>query len=381
MVLDALKSAVDNDRLPFRELLVAAFLSGSIFLFHFRVMAFYGVLVIVGILHLGLQAWRCRRIKSWGMALGVLGILTVLTVLPAFWRAFMWYVTRASTTPVVRAQQQVMQEVYFALSWSAIPYLLAPRWLIGVGVACAIVVIARRSRVLDQIFWVVFLSLLGLTYHLGIPWLNISNLSGILIMFYLPLAVVIGDTLGWLLGHPRLPRVLRSSGMAVIAFFVCLNGAYARATGVESSRYFLANEDLEAMLWIKENVPTDAVFAVNTYFWMPSAPHGADGGYWIPYFAERQTTAGVMINHLGPSEYLEMVIQRSQQVKRLESGDATALHELRATGVTHIYVGALHPFCGGWTLAGSVASNGCTGFSVRPGRRGDFCHRPSFPIS
>jgi hypothetical protein len=346
VVLDALECAVAEGKLPFRQLLMAAFLSGSVFLLHFRVAAFYGVLVVVGMFRLGLQAWKSRRIKSWGMALGLLGIFTALMISPAFWRAFMWHAMRAATTPVLRTEQQIMQEVYYAISWSSLPYLLAPRWLMGTSIVCAFVVIIRRSQALDQVFWVALLTLLGFTYHLGIPWLNVSNLSGIVIMFYLPLAVVIGDTLGWLLEHPRLPRKLCGPGVVLLAFLCCLNGAYARATKVEPYRYFLTNEDVKAMAWIRENTSTDAVFAVNTYFWMPSAPHGADGGYWIPYFAKRQTTAGMMINHLGPSEYLEMVIRRSQLVERLESGDATALQELRANGVTHIYVGARPHFAG-----------------------------------
>lgn len=348
VVLDALECAVAEGKLPFQQLLVAAFLSGSVFLLHFRVAAFYGVLVIVGTLRLGLQAWRCKRIKAWGMALGSLGVLTLLAVSSALWQALAWYNANiaAAVVTIPEAQRQAAQEAYFELPWASVPYLLASRWLMAVAVICIVVVIIRRSRALDQVFWAALLPLLGLAYHLGIPWLNITNLSGILIMYYLPLAVVIGDTLGWLFDHPRLPRIFRSSGVVLLAFLFCLNGAYARATEVEPYRYFLTNEDVKAMAWIRENTPTDAVFAVNTHFWLPRAPHGADGGYWIPYFAERQTTAGVMINNLGSSTYLEMVIRRSQLVERLESGDATALQELCAKGVTHIYVGARPHFAG-----------------------------------
>jgi len=356
VVLDALKYAVDEEKLPFQKLLVAAFLSGSVFLLHFRVAAFYGVLVIVGTLRLGLQAWRCKRIKAWGIALGLLGIYTVLMISPALWQALVRYnanITAAVAT-IPEAQRQAAQEVYFDLPWASVPYLLAPRWLMTVAVICTVVIIIRRSRALDQVFWVALLPLLGLAYQLGIPWLNITNLSGILIMYYLPLAVVIGDTLGWLFDHPRLPRIFRSPGIVLLAFLVCLNGAYARATEVEEYRYFLTSEDVNAMAWIRENVSPEAVFAVNTYFWLPRGPHGADGGYWIPYFAERQTTTGVMINNLGSSTYLEMVIRRSHLVKQLESGDVTALRRLREEGVTHIYLGARPHFAGGGLLRSAL---------------------------
>jgi len=348
VTVDALECAVKDDILPFRELLLAAFLSGSVFLLHFRAAIFYGVLVAIGCLRLGFWALRIHRIKSWGLALGVLGILTLLVVSPALWRALMWRITRiGSATTLHGIERQAVEEAYYGLTWSIVPYLVAPRWLMGIAVVCALVVILRRSRTLDQVLWAVLLPLLGVAYQLKISWLRVTNLSGILIMFYLPLAAVVGDTIGWFLDHPRLPRILRNAGFLLLVSLFCLNEAYARATTVESFRYFLAQEDVIAMAWIRENVPTDAMFAINTYFWLPHAPHGADGGYWLPYFAERQTTAGTMLNNLGSAAYQEMIIYRSQQVKRLEFGDAAALHDLRAAGVTHIYLGARPHFAGG----------------------------------
>ncbi|MBN1878176.1 MAG: hypothetical protein JXA33_28410 [Anaerolineae bacterium] len=348
VTIDTLECAIKDDNPPLLKLLLATLLSGGVFLLHFRAAIFYGVLVIVGCLRLGFRALRIHRIKSWGFALGILAILTLLIVSPALWRALMWRITRIGSTATIQGiERQVVEEAYYGLTWSIVPYLVAPRWLMGIAVICALLVVLRRSRALDQVHWVVLLPLLGLAYQLKISWLRVTNLSGILIMFYLPLAVVVGDTIGWLLDHPHLPRVLRSAGLLLLTSLFCLNEAYARAITVEPFRYFLTQEDVTAMAWIRENVPTDAVFAINTYFWLPHAPHGADGGYWLPYFAERQTTAGTMLNNLGSAAYQETIMYRSQQVKRLESGDATALHDLRALGVTHIYLGARPHFAGG----------------------------------
>lgn len=349
VTLDALEGAVNDANLPLGKLFLAAFLSGGVFLLHFRAAIFYGVLVVVGCLRLGLWARQVRCVKSWGLASGTLGILTFLVIAPALWRALVWRIVRigAAAVTIQGVEPRAIEEAYYALNWVAVPYLVAPRWLIGLAVICALMVVWRRSGALDQVLWAALLPLLGLAYRLGIPWLRVTNLSGILIMFYLPLAVVVGDTVGWLWEHPRLPRFLRSAGVLWLVALFCLRAAYVRATDVEPFRYFLTQEDVVAMTWIRENVPADAVFAVNTYFWLPHAPHGADGGYWIPYFAERQTTAGIMLNDLGSAEYKETIVQRSQQVKRLESGDVTALYDLRMMGVTHIYLGARPHFAGG----------------------------------
>jgi hypothetical protein len=348
VTLDALECAINDEPLPLWKLLLAAFLSGGVFLLHFRVAIFYGVLVIVGLLRLGLRAWKGRRLKSLGVAAGILGLFTLLVISPAIWRAVMWRVARIVTAVATTqsAARQTAQESYFVVTWTNVDYLVAPRWLIGVAVIAAFVVILRRSRAIDQVLWAALLPLLGMAYQLGIPWLNVTNLSGILIMFYLPIAVVVGDTGGWLLDRFRLPRGVYS-GLLLLATLFCLNAAYARATDVESFRHFLTPEDVAAMTWIRENVPPDAVFAINTQFWLPRAPHGADGGYWIPYFAERRTTAGVMLNNLGSAAYQDMIVQGSELVKRLELGDATVLPDLRAMGVTHVYVGARPHFAGG----------------------------------
>ena len=99
------------------------------------------------------------------------------------------------------------------------------------------------------------------------------------------------------------------------------------------------------MEWIKENTPPDALFAVNTYFWLPRAPHGTDAGYWIPYFTGRQMTAGVMLLSLGGNDYRSTVVEMSQVVEQLEV-DNDALEDLQALGVDYVYVGKKGDFSG-----------------------------------
>ena len=99
------------------------------------------------------------------------------------------------------------------------------------------------------------------------------------------------------------------------------------------------------MDWIRENTPPDALFAVNTYFWLPYAPHGTDAGYWIPYFTGRQTTAGVMLLDLGSDEYFLGTVEISRKVEELEL-DNSSLAELQALGVDYVYVGSNGDFSG-----------------------------------
>ena len=97
------------------------------------------------------------------------------------------------------------------------------------------------------------------------------------------------------------------------------------------------------MNWIENNTPKDSIFAVHTYYWLPDSPHGSDAGYFIPYYADRETTSSTMISSLGPG--YEEVMAESEAVMSLYSAspDIGTLCEL---GVDYLYDGAKNPFDG-----------------------------------
>jgi hypothetical protein len=158
-------------------------------------------------------------------------------------------------------------------------------------------------------------------------------------MLYLPIGLVTGWAAEEVLAFFRPRWHGRAIQVAIVltlaAGFVA---SHVRVTDVEPYRYFVTPEDMEAMQWIRENTPEDALFAVNTYFWLPQAPHGTDAGYWIPYFTGRRTTAGGMLLHLGSKDYKSKIVSASQSVEQLED-DLLALSDLRAQGVDYIYIG------------------------------------------
>jgi hypothetical protein len=165
-------------------------------------------------------------------------------------------------------------------------------------------------------------------------------------MLYLPMGLVVGaatEAALTLCGPRWRKRVARwVIALVLAAGFVV---SHVRVTEIELYRYFVAPEDIAAMEWIEENTPPDALFAVNTYFWLPRAPHGTDAGYWIPYFTGRQTTVGAMLLGLGGSDYESSIVEMSQMVEQLEV-DNTSLTELQALGVDYVYVGKTGDFSG-----------------------------------
>ncbi len=328
--------------------LLAAMLSGAVFLLHFLVALFYIPLLLLTVLWETWQARRHNRAAAliWGTAIA--GLLTLAMIAPAAWDAVRGFLTTrvnpvAPPAPTVRA----IQEQYFEFPWETVPLLAARTWLLLVAALSAAFGIWRRNGLLIvTVLWVIALYLIGDAYRLGMRWVVLSNLGAVLIMLYLPIGLLVGgaaEELCLMLGPPRRPAATRLVAALVLAAgFVA---SHVRVTEIEPHRFLVTEEDVAAMAWIRDNTEPDALFAVNTYFWLPHHPHGTDAGYWIPYFTGRRITAAVMLLSGATPEYKSRVVELSEAEEKLE-GDAPTLSELDALGVDYVYIGAKGDFSG-----------------------------------
>jgi hypothetical protein len=327
---------------------MAAVLTGAVFLLHFRVAIFYVPLLAISV---AWELWKAHRERHMGpVILGIttIGIAASIVVTPALWEAMRIYVpTTLNRVPTATSEVSQTIQRYYEFPWRTVPLLAARPWLIVLASISAVIGLLKRNKlVIVCLVWVLTLYLVGNAYLLGLPLLNVTNMGAILIMLYLPIGLVIGaaaEEALTLCGPRWRKRAVRLVvALILVAGFVA---SHIRVTEIEPYRYFITPEDIAAMDWIRENTPPDALFAVNTYFWLPRAPHGTDAGYWIPYFTGRQTTAGVMLLSLGTKDYRDGVVKMSQAAEQLEV-DNTVLAELQALGVDYVYVGRKGDFSG-----------------------------------
>lgn len=346
------------------QVAVAALLNSAVFLLHFRVAAFYlPLLVLVGLWEL----WQARqegRIRRLVAVLGLVGIIALLLIMPVLWQAAAVYIgdhlgpAPADSAGLDRAEVSQTIQRYFEFSWDSVPLLVGRPWLLGLAALGALAgLLVRNKLVIASLAWTGILYLLGNAYLLGVPLLSVSNLGAVLIMWYLPIGLVLGSVVGELTGRLPLPRrdrlVQVGGGLVLVVGFV---GSFFRGEEIEPFRYFVTSEDVAAMDWIRENTDEDALFAVNTVFWLPNAPHGTDGGYWIPYLTGRDTTAGVMLLSQGTEAYVSTVVALSQAVEQL-SLDNSAVAQLRAMGVDYIYIGRKGNYTGRGLDAGQLSQS------------------------
>jgi len=338
------------------HILFASLLNAAVFLFHFSVAVFYIPLLSLIVINEFWNAAKCKRIVSVGLGIVLIAVVSLVWITPALGTALQIYIdnrTRDVTQLVSPEVIELSNKTYYTFSWSAFPYLAARPWLLLLSIFCLLICLVRRNKLTFVIaLWVALLLLVGNLHVLGIRLLNFTNLGAVLVMLYLPIGLIVGTGLyelgnWWQTGSTRLRLWLILAGVIGLGFI----GAYDRMTdrvygNFEPYRFFVTSEDVVAMEWIKANTSEDALFAVNTYFWLPYAPHGTDAGYWIPYFTNRKSTVGTMLNHLGTWEYHSHIVEVSRSVEKIAQDPASALNELRAFGVDYIYIGKWGDFSG-----------------------------------
>ena len=330
-------------------LIFAATTSAAVFLFHFRVGVFYLLLlgVTAGVILLKYRSRERQWLTIRWLLVTVLGMLII--VLPTRWDATEAFLAPrlAPADPADPAIQEQARQSYYSFPLSSVPYLVAPIWLLALGgLAGLIGLITRNVLIWIRLLWTLLMSIVGNLYLLNIPALNITNLGAVLIMLYIPISVIIGAGLEE--GLRRLPRAYLVPSRAILAAAILAGGVFAawnRAKAVEPYRHFVTDQDITAMQWIDENIPSDATFAINTYRWLPQAIHGTDAGYWIPYFTGRQIVTSAMLRDGLPDTYRKQSLDRSEAAEALET-DLSALGDLRRLGVEYIYIGAIGDFSG-----------------------------------
>ncbi len=322
-------------------LAVAGLLIASVYLIHFRVAGYLLPILTVVIVRAGLQARSERQVGRLAAGVTLAAGVAVVIALPALIPSLKAYYLKALDyeTPERRAVVEMLFTTYFPFTLELVNMAGMRNWLLALSaLAIAVGLWKGLSITRDVLIWLGVLWLMGNAYLLRIPVLQFTNMTAILLMLYLPAGVLIGAAAEAVAAaRPQWRRPVT----ATILVIFCAGGLVSgrgRALDYIPQYQFVRAEDIAAMNWIAAHTPPDAVFAVNTLYAHPESLFGTDAGYWIPYFAQRRTTAGSMMFTLGPAAYREQVAIGAQTVKALERHEV-GLDALRALGVAYVYVG------------------------------------------
>jgi hypothetical protein len=327
---------------PFLLLILASgLLNAGVFLLHFRVAGLYLPLLAITVLWQGYLAWKEKKITLLLGALLMIAIFSLILVSPALWSSLREYIQGVSQVQSgLSGTIRTFSPAYYDYSLASFFDLGSHVWFAVFTVLAFLVGLWHKNRLtILMLLWLICLWLVGNAYRVGWYGLSFVNYTGIMIMFYLPFSTVIGNAVELIISRNFFlsrPQFLRA-GLGLLLFSAAVS-SNIRVSESEEYRYFIKPSDLPAMDWIRENIPLDAVFAVNTYRWLDKIPHGTDGGYWIPYFTGRRTTTGTMMFTAGSPDYVNQVLDWSEAVSRLDEGPEY-LQQLCSQGVKFAYLG------------------------------------------
>lgn len=317
---------------------------------HFRVAAFLLPLII---LFAGLGIFKKRltrkdRTKTVAIIL-LTGLLCFIVVLPAFLPAIQNYLNPIefsdSNLDLPKQPEKLTEDPYYTFKWETFYSLGLPRnltILVLAGFFTSLFNPKARSLALFIVVWLMILVIEGYLYLFNIRELAFINMTGIMIMAYLPGAILFG-----LLIDNLTIFVIKSFGPnsenVIVTALLLLGIAFApdRVKGIEEYRHYMSAEDEIAMIWMKSNLPKDSVIGINSAYWTFTAFTGTDAGYWIPYFSELETSTLTMISDR--STKYNLARERTQTIIDFYS-DVNMLSSLCDQGVDYLYTAKKSPY-------------------------------------
>jgi hypothetical protein len=205
--------------------------------------------------------------------------------------------------------------------------------------------------------WWLFIILATNPSWIGLPGNALITNFAIVIAFYIPASIIIASSTEWLLEskshlesrygglvHEYLPKITVSS---LILLMVCVLGVFGglmRISDLDQSSFALVTRpDLRAMKWIKENLPNDAKFLINSFFaYNNSMLVGSDGGWWIPLLTGRRTSVPPLTYgfEMGvESATYESTIDLAEEIQLVGISAPETIELLLQNGYKYVYIG------------------------------------------
>ena len=336
-----------DERRPWRLFALAGFLLAGLIVVHYRVLVFFGLYCVVyGLVALGRGKLRWPVLRNVaGAGAGLLAVGLALS-LPWVLRLSLQIVPNVDT--IYNGWEA--PEGYNAFPLGLFESGWAKPLAIMAGVGALWGLVRRRIEVVGVAAWTGLWFLAANLHVIGLVDVWLLNNSSAYIATWLPVSLLCG----WLVAD--VPALLTTWLERVAARIpwrrVALSGAVTAvsvAAGwfgwrmvdiVNPVTVLLLQDDLRAITWARDSLPTDARVLVNTRLWDGDIHVGTDGGWWMQLLAGRAVTMPCILYHQGPTAYREAVNSLATLVEQAPSVDDPALlARLEAEGVTHIYVG------------------------------------------
>lgn len=312
---------------------------GGLALAHYRVLIFYIFFVLAWLL-VTLRWSKWRRPLSHVTLVGSGGALLFF---PWFVHAFAGQILVNFGLQLTTGASQVSSftQQYNSIGDLAV-YLPVVGWLL-LSLAVAVGLWQKKREVLLVALWWFLLLIATNPTWVRLPGSGAISNFALFIAAYIPFGILVG---GWIGGKLSLVASEQKRGM-LLALLVIGVGAYGARMRLRdiyiAPHALITRPDMRAMQWIKENIPEDAKFLVNSFFaYGGSVIVGSDGGWWLPVLAARENTVPPLNygTEQGPGvEYRLQInaVWQQLQEKGVDAPEALAL--LKQRNIRYLYIG------------------------------------------
>ena len=332
-----------------RETAILALLTGGVLLTHYftaLLLALFLIALFLTIFLPRLKTMLTALVSARGVLIGAgLGFLLALP--------WVWRVLRLSALGTgIESNLPAALDDFQAASDTAtyIWKLLGPasnHWLLipaAIGLVWAFI---KRQRVAFGV-WTAACAILALPWSLALKPFRPDHFA---ITFFLPLALWAGWTF-WQIGI-LLSKWLKRTWIAILfpALLVagwCVWGYDLSAHPINSVTVLVDKSDLEALDWVKENVPPDARFLINTAYWQYNNYRGVDGGGWLlPYTGRWSLVPTVFYGFSPDKDTVSQLVDWGKAASMLTTCDTAFWDLVEEADLGYLYIregtGSLQP--------------------------------------
>jgi len=338
--------ALDRHRKSLRSICLAAIAIAGLFMTHNRMTIFLLVFFGIYFLYKLVREWRNPSLRN-DILLSFALTLIIAVVIELSW---VINFAKGFGTRVVGMMMAGYQQSEFGTYYAWQPeYLIefGARWGLWVLAGLGLLLSFRRRKKGGAFLFLGTLSVLFLAQTNLVGITPLFSTLIVIIWLYFPTALLAGyfiaETLRFILSRwtgDENQRFRISTAIMVLLILMSIPGIWHIRSLTLPENGFVREPDLQAMSWIEENIPGDALFYISTKFWTPHLAHGLEAGYWIPYLAHRETilppepyTSG------GEVPYMYFVNSRARLLSQEQ--EAEPLHELlNENHGNHIYIGS-----------------------------------------
>jgi hypothetical protein len=222
-----------------------------------------------------------------------------------------------------------------------------------------------RPTILVSLWWF-FIFLSANPNLMGLPGSATVGNFALFIAIYIPSGILIGSLAGDLgrsindlTKGPNIEKIFTSSYntnrkylnlyfpgtiLLILGIGIGFWATPIRLRDVEVNQHALVTRpDIQAGEWIRDNLPEESRFLVNSFFaYQDTLVVGSDSGWWLPLIADRKTTQPP-INYVTEQEpwpgYILEVNSLVEDITSYGINNPEVMHELQNRNITHVFIG------------------------------------------